>query len=103
MKKFNASKRLRENNTIGDILQIIIKETPLQSGINNVSIKQAWGDVLGPGIKNYTLDVLLRKDVLYVALSSPIVREELTYGKSEIIALLNEELKREVVRDIVFR
>ncbi len=103
MKKFNPSKRLRDNNSVADILQIIIKENSLENGINSVSIKKAWRDVLGPAIRNYTLDLMLKNQVLYVALSSPIVREELTYGKSNIIELLNEELKAEVVKDIIFR
>lgn len=103
MKKFNPNKPLRDNFSVGDILQIIIKENPLEHGINNIRIKQVWSLILGPGVGNYTLDLLLKNQVLYVRLSSPIVREELSYGKSKIIALLNEELKQEVVKDIVFR
>ncbi|MTG98849.1 MULTISPECIES: DUF721 domain-containing protein [Myroides] len=103
MKKFEVHKRLREESSIQDILKIIIKENNLESGIDNLDVKNAWRSILGPGIANYTQDVFLKRNTLYVALSSPIVREELTYGKSKIIALLNEELGKEVVKDIVFR
>jgi len=40
---------------------------------------------------------------LYVELSSAVLREELTHGKSKIVAMINEELKREVVKEVVLR
>ncbi|MDR2224053.1 MAG: DUF721 domain-containing protein [Flavobacteriaceae bacterium] len=102
-KRFNEFKRLREESSVSDILKIIIKENKLERGIDSLDAIAAWRRLLGPGVANYTLDVVLRRDVLYVALSSPIVREELTYGKSKIIALINEDLKKEIVKDIIFR
>ncbi|WP_010250756.1 DciA family protein [Myroides injenensis] len=103
MKKFDINKRLREESSVQDILKIIIKENRLETGIDNLDVRKAWRDLLGPGIANYTLELFLKRDILYVSLSSPIVREELTYGKSKIISMLNEELKKEVVSDIIFR
>ncbi|MHC5202700.1 DciA family protein [Myroides sp. LJL119] len=103
MKKFNPNKPLRDNFSVKDILQIIIKENPLESGINNIRIKEVWYSILGPGVGSYTLDLMLKNQILYVRLSSPIVREELSYGKSKIIALLNEELAQQVITDIIFR
>lgn len=102
MRKFEY-KRLREESSIQDILKIIIKENKLDYGINALDVRAAWRNLLGPGIANYTLEVVLKRDVLYVALSSPIVREELTYGKSKIILMINEELGREVINEIIFR
>jgi hypothetical protein len=40
---------------------------------------------------------------LYVELSSAVLREELTHGKSKIVTMINEELKREVVKEVVLR
>lgn len=102
-KKFNEFKRLREESSISDILGIIIKENNLDVGIDKLDVIDSWKRMLGPGIANYTLDVVFKRNILYIALSSPIVREELSYGKSKIIDLLNEDLGREIVKDIVFR
>jgi hypothetical protein len=103
LKKYDVNKRIREESSIQDLLKIFIKENNLDKGIDNLDVRAAWKNLLGPGIANYTLDILLKRDVLYVALSSPIVREELTYGKSKIIRMINEELGKEVITDIVFR
>lgn len=103
MKKYNVDKRLADQNSVKDILKIIIKNNPLEQGIFNLDVKQAWRRLLGPGIANYTMEVKLVRNVLYVALSSPIVREELSYGKSKIIDMINEDLGSEIVHNIVFR
>ena len=41
--------------------------------------------------------------MLYVELTSSVLREELSYGREKIIRLLNDELGREVVTDVVLR
>ncbi|TDS52080.1 DUF721 domain-containing protein [Myroides indicus] len=103
MKKFNEYKRLREENSIEDVLKLIIRENRLEEGIDNIDARNAWINLLGPGIANYTLDVVLKREVLYVALSSPILREELSYGKQKIIRMINDDLGKEVIKDLVLR
>lgn len=102
-KKFNEFKRLREETPISDILGIIIKENHLDVGIDKLDVMASWKNMLGPGVANYTLDIVFKRNILYVALSSPIVREELSYGKSKIIDLLNEDLGRDIIKDLIFR
>jgi hypothetical protein len=47
--------------------------------------------------------VVLKGSTLYVELSSAVLREELSHGKSKIVAMINEELRRDVVKDVVLR
>lgn len=102
-KKFSAHKRLREGNSIQDVLKVFIEGNKLGAGIDNLDVKAAWVRLLGPGIESYTLDVFLKRETLYVALSSPIVREELSYGKEKIIRMINEDLKKEVIKELILR
>jgi len=44
-----------------------------------------------------------KNSILYVELTSSVLREELNYGKDKIIKMINEELRREVVKDVVLR
>jgi len=53
------------------------------------------------GVANYTTDVSLRKKTLYIKLSSPALKEELSYGKEKLIKLINERLKENVVEKII--
>ncbi|MBQ0116454.1 MAG: DUF721 domain-containing protein [Flavobacterium sp.] len=96
-------KKYSEESPVGDVLKLFVQQNKLQAGINQINIKEAWKDMMGSGIANYTQDILLKGSVLHVSLTSSIVREELTYGKQKIIKMLNEDLRADVITDIVFR
>ncbi|NNJ89229.1 MAG: DUF721 domain-containing protein [Eudoraea sp.] len=95
--------RKKNNISLGEALKEFISTNKLQKGIDKVLVKEAWVSLMGNGVNNYTTAVDLRNSTLFVSLSSSVLREELSHGKSKIIALLNEELGREVVTKIVLR
>lgn len=97
------AKRLNNENTIGDVLKFIIKENKLQGGIDEISVKDAWKSMMGNGVNSYTKSVVLKNSTLYVELTSAVLREELSYGKKKIIEMINEELRRDVIKDVVLR
>lgn len=97
------AKRLNNQSTIGDILQQIIQVNKLQPGMDQIDVKEAWRQLMGNGVNSYTRNVVLKGSTLYVELTSSVLREELTHGKSKIITMINEELRRDVVRDVVLR
>lgn len=95
--------RKKNNMSIGEALQEFISENKLQKGIDKVMVKEAWASLMGNGVNNYTTGVELQNNTLFVSLSSSVLREELSHGKSKIISMLNEELGREVISKIVLR
>lgn len=97
------AKRKNNESAVGDILNEIIKSSKLESGLNQVSVVDAWKNLMGNGVNNYTRTVALRNGTLYVELTSAVLREELSYGKDKIIKMINEELGKEVVKDVVLR
>lgn len=97
------AKRLQNDSPIGDVLKAIISDNKLQPGIDQVSVQDAWKSLMGNGVNTYTRQVSLRGSTLYVELNSAVLREELSYGKDKIIRMINEELGREVVKEVVLR
>jgi hypothetical protein len=97
------AKRLSNDSSVGDILNQIIKTNKLEPGLNQVSVVDAWKNLMGNGVNNYTRNVALRNGTLYVELTSAVLREELSYGKDKIIKMINEELGKEVVKEVVLR
>ena len=97
------AKRLNDQNTVGDVLKHIIEVNKLQTGLNQIDVREAWKNLMGNGVNHYTQNVILKGSVLFVELSSSVLREELSHGKSKIIAMINEELRRDVVRDVMLR
>ena len=97
------AKRQSNQSTVGDVLKQIIQVNKLQPGMDQIDVKEAWQNLMGNGVNSYTKNVALRGSTLYVELSSSVLREELSHGKSKIIAMINEELLREVIKEVVLR
>lgn len=97
------AKRLNNDSSVGDVLKHIIEANKLQPGIDQIAVKEAWISLMGNGVNSYTKDVTLRKNTLYVELTSAVLRQELSYGKEKIIRMINEEFRRDIVTEIVFR
>jgi hypothetical protein len=97
------AKRLSNESSISDILHQFIQHYKLEAGMDKIDVEQAWKNLMGNGVNSYTQEVILKGSTLYVKLTSAVLREELGYGKQKIITMLNEELRKEVVKDIVLR
>ncbi|MGB3606612.1 MAG: DUF721 domain-containing protein [Psychroserpens sp.] len=97
------AKRHNDNLPISDILKEFVEANRLQSGLDKVDVRDAWANMMGNGVNNYTTEVKLDRDTLYVALSSSVLREELSYGKQKIINMLNESIGKEVIKVLVLR
>jgi hypothetical protein len=97
------AKRLNNESTIGAVLQQIIQVNKLQPGMDQIDVKEAWANLMGNGVKTYTRNVVLKGSTLYVELGSAVLREELSHGRSKIVQMINEELGRDVVKDVVLR
>jgi hypothetical protein len=97
------AKRLNHENSIGDVLKEFIQANNLQKGMDKIDVREAWKNLMGNGVNNYTREIMLKGATLYVELTSAVLREELSYGKEKIIKMLNDELKREVITNVVLR
>lgn len=97
------TKRNNEHQKISDILKEFVDSNKLQSGLDKVNVREAWENLMGNGVNHYTTAIKLERDILYVQLSSSVLREELSYGKEKIIAMLNEVLGKEVIKKLVLR
>lgn len=97
------AKRNNEHISIADALKEFVETNKLETGLNKVNVADAWANLMGNGVNNYTTAVNLERDTLYVQLSSSVLREELSYGKEKIIAMLNEELGKEIIKKLVLR
>ena len=94
------AKRNNINLTISDALKEFVDTNKLQKGLDKVNVRDAWQQMMGNGVNNYTTAIQLERDTLYIQLSSSVLREELSYGKEKIIAMLNESLGKEIIKTL---
>lgn len=96
-------KRNNEHLKLSDVLKEFVDENRLQEGLDKVDVKEAWSSLMGNGVNHYTTNVQLKRDTLYVDLSSSVLREELSYGKEKIITMLNDHLGKQLIQKIILR
>jgi hypothetical protein len=97
------AKRKNDELPLSEVLKDFIQANKLQHGIDKVNAREAWIHLMGNGVNNYTTAIELRNETLYVSLSSSVLREELSLGKTKILDMLNEELGKNLVKKIVLR
>jgi len=97
------ARRVSNEGSIGDVLKEFIEKNKLQDGMDKIDVEAAWKSLMGNGVNSYTKEVVLKGTTLYVSLTSAVLREELSYGKQKIIKMINEELRKEVIKEVILR
>ena len=97
------AKRLNDYNSVSDVLKQFIESNNLQKGMDKIDVRDAWKNLMGNGVNNYTCEIMLKGTTLYVELTSAVLREELSYGKEKIVKMINEEMGREIIKEVILR
>lgn len=96
--------RKRNTESIGEVLRQFFEENQfIKKKVAESRAVTGWSQLLGTMISSYTTNVYLRNNVLYVSLSSSVLRSELNMAKDRLINKLNEHAGMHVVNDIIFR
>jgi predicted nucleic acid-binding Zn ribbon protein len=96
---------MRRSNTqsLGEALRSYIKEMRMERKLKEVDVVQSWEEALGKTIARYTRNIYLSKGILFVEVSSPVVKNELLMMREDIRKRLNDLAGEEMVTKIVFK
>ena len=95
------AKRENESMKIEDLMKVMIKQNNLTKGMRQMDVREAWKKLMGNGVMSYTESVQLQNKTLVVKLKSSVLREELSYGKDKIVAMINQEMGEELISKIM--
>lgn len=95
--------RRKKTEQLGTLIQEFLKQRKLDGPINEQRLLNAWPEVLGPNIQSYTSSLYIKNRILYVSISSSVLRHDLMLSKPQIIESLNRHVGTVVIADIVFR
>lgn len=87
---------------LGDIIKEFLKENNWDGKIKETRVIQAWSLLLGKNVTMYTTSIFVKNKVLYVKLSSSVLRGELQMCRDMLIKRLNDHIGEEVVTNIIF-
>ena len=86
---------------LGDLIREFFELHKGPDYLDEVKAVNSWGQVVGPFIASHTIDLNLRNKVLFVRVDSDVLRNELSYSKSELINKINDLVGKEVIEEMV--
>ncbi|MBR1506291.1 MAG: DUF721 domain-containing protein [Prevotella sp.] len=87
---------------IKDIILKAMREQGLETPLKQKRLVEAWPDVAGPVIARYTLNTYIYNQTLYVRLSNPALRADLSMRRTELTQRLNDVVGEQVITDVRF-
>ena len=87
---------------IGNLVRQYLREEGLETPLNQHRIIESWGEVMGAGILQYTGDIFIRNQTLWVKIDSSVLRQELNISRQQIVRRLNEHVGAQVITEVRF-
>ena len=96
---------MRKSNTqkIGEVISDYLREFRLEKKVTEARIINSWPSIVGPTIARQTEKLYIRNGVFYVHITSPVLRNELSYMKTRIMEVLNEQAGKMIITKVVLR
>lgn len=92
----------RDVQNIKDLVMQNLRENGLETPLLQKRLVDAWPEVAGPSVARFTREVSIYNQVLYVKLSSPVLRTELSMRRQTFIDKLNHIVGARIITDVRF-
>ena len=79
-----------------------LHEQGLETPLLQKRLVDAWPQVAGAAVARYTLNVYIYNQTLYVRLSNPALRADLSMMRQELTKKLNDYIGEVIISDIHF-
>ena len=94
----------RKTVRLRETLRFFWQENPeLYHKMLEARVQRLWGELFGPSIAKYTTNIYVKNRVLYVFMSSSVVRSEMLAMRKRLVVTLNEHAGSNVIDDVMIR
>lgn len=87
---------------IGELVMRNLRMQGLETPLLQKRVVDNWPLVAGMVVERFTHDAYIRGETLYVRLTSPALRADLSMRRHELVEELNATVKSRVINDIRF-
>ena len=96
---------MRGDNTsnVGDVIRKLMKNPKLADKMDELDALDVWKELMGENLQKFVVGAKMYKGNLHVTLSSSVLRNELSYKKSELKEKINQKLGKEIVKEIILK
>ncbi len=90
----------RDVKDLSDVLNLCLRQNGLETPLMQHRIIGAWDRVVGSVIAGYTAEKHIRNQTLFVKITNPALRSDLSMMKSQLVKRLNNAVGQMVIADI---
>ena len=90
----------REVKSINDILQQFLRKEGLETPLQQKRLIDAWDSVVGPIVARYTQEKFIKNQILFVKITNPALRQDLSMMRQQLTRRLNEIVGSSVISDV---
>jgi predicted nucleic acid-binding Zn ribbon protein len=92
----------RSSVSIKEIILKALRDQGLETPLLQKRLIDAWPEVMGEAINAYTDNLFIRNQTLFVHLTNPALRMELSMQRQDIVRRLNAHVGSQIIADIRF-
>ncbi len=92
----------RKVQNIGDLLAQYLRQEGLETPLLQKRLLASWEEVTGPVVERYTQQKFIKNQTLFVKISNPALRQDLSMMRTQLVKRLNEKVGSMVITDVKF-
>lgn len=92
----------KDVQNIKDLVLRNLRAQGLETPLLQKRLIDTWPEVAGEMVAGYTQNLYIRNQTLYVHLTSPALRADLSMMRGELVKKLNQRVGSQVIADIRF-
>ncbi len=90
----------RDVKPLSDLLRQFIRNEGLETPLLQKRVVDAWSKVTGMAVAQYTTEKFIKNQVLFVKITNPALRQDLSMMRSQLVRRLNEEAGGAIISDV---
>lgn len=96
---------MRKSNTqrIGDVIFECLRELNIERKLKEVHLVSQWEEMMGRTVASRTSQIYIRNRILYIHVTSSVLKSELLMMRQEILEKLTERTGERLVEQLVIR
>jgi predicted nucleic acid-binding Zn ribbon protein len=96
---------MRKSNTqpIENVIREYLKEMNIDQKLKEVGIVSQWEKLMGKTVAVRTSQIYIRNHILYIHVTSSVLKNELLMMRQAIIEKINEEAGEKIVEQIIIK
>ena len=82
----------RKVKPLSEVLGKVLRDGGLELPLLQKRVVDAWDEIVGPNVEQYTQEKSIRNQTLFVKISNPALRQDLSMMRTQLVKRLNEHV-----------